>query len=56
MTYFARTSGWVAGKRVLAGEPVELTTAQAQYEPVDLAPKEQAPTPSKRKAKREVAA
>ncbi|EGJ20117.1 hypothetical protein RSWS8N_18194 [Cereibacter sphaeroides WS8N] len=31
----ARADGWIAGRRVKAGEEVSLTAAQAKYEPVD---------------------
>ena len=33
--YIVRSDGWVAGRRVQAGEIVSLTLAQARYEPVD---------------------
>ena len=36
--YVARAEGWIAGRRVAAGAVVELTEAQAKYEPVDPAP------------------
>jgi hypothetical protein len=34
-SYAARADGWVAGRRVLKGEVVEMTDAAAKYEPVD---------------------
>ncbi|TKA96907.1 hypothetical protein FAZ78_09045 [Cereibacter changlensis] len=36
-TYRARAAGWIAGKRVAAGEEIRMTAAQAKYEPVELA-------------------
>lgn len=38
VTYIARADGWVAGRRVTAGDPVLLTKEAARYEPVDLPP------------------
>lgn len=35
-TYHARADGWVAGRRVEKGQAVELTAAEARYEPVEL--------------------
>jgi hypothetical protein len=41
-TFYALADGRVAGERVKAGQPVELTARQAQYEPVtSKAPKAQ---------------
>lgn len=37
-TYIARADGWIAGRRVVAGQTVEMTAAQAKYEPVDPLP------------------
>lgn len=37
-TYIARADGWVAGRRVKAGDTVLLTKEAARYEPVDLLP------------------
>lgn len=37
-TYIADADGWVAGRRVKAGDPVELTAAAAKYEPVTPVP------------------
>lgn len=34
-TYRARAAGWIAGRRVAAGEEIRLTAAQAKYEPVE---------------------
>lgn len=34
-TYTAKASGWVAGKRVKAGDELSLTPAAARYEPVE---------------------
>ncbi|MWP38071.1 hypothetical protein GQY15_10685 [Rhodobacter sphaeroides] len=31
----ARADGWIAGRRVKAGDEVSLTAVQAKYEPVD---------------------
>lgn len=51
--YITRADGWVAGRRVRAGETIALTPAAARYEPVDPAPapkQEKSPrrvTPSK---------
>ena len=46
-TYRALADGWIAGRRVKAGEILDLTLAQAKYEPVepaaDPAPAEPAP-------------
>lgn len=38
MTFVARANGWVAGKRVKAGDTVLLSKAAAKYEPVDPSP------------------
>lgn len=39
-TYYALSDGRVAGQRVTAGQPIELTPEQAKYEPVsNAAPK-----------------
>ena len=34
-TYRAKAAGWIAGRRVAAGEEIRLTEAQAKYEPVE---------------------
>lgn len=34
-SYVVRADGWVAGKRVKAGDLIELTVKAAKYEPVD---------------------
>ncbi|WP_444667135.1 hypothetical protein [Cereibacter changlensis] len=36
-TYRAKAAGWIAGRRVAAGEEIRLTAAEAKYEPVELA-------------------
>ena len=41
-SYIARADGWVAGRRVLQGEVIQLTPAAARYEPVDPAPQAKA--------------
>lgn len=46
----ARTDGWIAGRRVKAGEEVSLTAAQAKYEPVDPVETETASRARKRAA------
>lgn len=51
-TYLARITGWVAGRRVRRGERVQLTAAEAQFEPVDPVPPELAPKPRRRRAPR----
>lgn len=43
----ARADGWIAGRRVKAGEEVSLTAAQAKYEPVDPVETATAETPSR---------
>lgn len=49
-TFYALADGRVAGERVKAGQPVELTAHQAKYEPVTTeAPK----TKSRRKSSAE---
>ncbi len=35
--YKALVSGWIAGARVEAGDRMDLTPAQAKYEPVEMA-------------------
>ncbi|WP_151720218.1 hypothetical protein [Gemmobacter serpentinus] len=37
-SYIARAAGWIAGRRVKAGERLTMTPAAARYEPVDMAP------------------
>ncbi|WP_444667180.1 hypothetical protein [Cereibacter changlensis] len=49
-TYRAKAAGWIAGKRVAAGEEIRLTAAQAKYEPVELVVAEATAKPA-RKAK-----
>ncbi|MEH6775917.1 MAG: hypothetical protein V7668_18480 [Cereibacter changlensis] len=34
-TYRAKAAGWIAGRRVAAGEEIRLTASQAKYEPVE---------------------
>lgn len=50
-TFYALADGHVAGERVKAGQPVELTAREAQYEPVtSVAPKAETPRKPRRKA------
>lgn len=50
-TFYALADGRVAGERVLAGQAVELTARQAQYEPVTSEnPKAKNPRQPRRKA------
>lgn len=51
-TYLARITGWVAGRRVRRGERVQLTAAEARFEPVDPVPPELAPKTKRRRAPR----
>lgn len=46
-TYIARADGWIAGRRVKAGEEVPLTPAEAKYEPVDTPPETVSETSAK---------
>lgn len=56
LTFVARITGWVAGRRVRRGERVQLTAAEARFEPVDPVPTELAPElapkPKRRRAPR----
>lgn len=51
MHYIAKQTGWIAGKRVAAGEPVDLTPEQAKYEHVSPAPVAKKSAAKKRSAK-----
>lgn len=53
MTYVSKIAGWIDGKRVTVGQPVELTEAQAKYEPVEIAPVSPKATTRPRKIKAE---
>ena len=50
-SYIARADGWVAGRRVLQGEVIQLTPAAARYEPVDPAPQAKAGKTPRRAAR-----
>lgn len=52
-TYRARTDGWVAGQRVQKDDLLELTPAQAKYEPVDPEPPATEKLPVKRRVEAE---
>ncbi len=45
-TYAARRAGWVGGARVGRGKHLEMTEAQARYEPVDPVTPAAAATPA----------
>lgn len=47
-TYRAKAAGWIAGRRVAAGEEIRLTAAQAKYEPVELAGEAAAAKPARK--------
>ena len=52
-SFIARADGWVAGRRVRAGEALLLTEVEARFEPVDPAPVDPAPAdPAPAKAPR----
>ena len=52
-TYRAKAAGWIAGKRVAAGEEIRLTAAQAKYEPVqEAAPVAKAATTAAKPARK----
>lgn len=52
MRYIAKASGWIAGKRVTAGQPVDLTPEQAKYEHVGTPPEAVKPASQKSAVKR----
>lgn len=47
-SFHVRASGWIAGQRVEIGDVVELTIAEAKYEPVDPVAPEPGPAPKRR--------
>lgn len=52
LTFVARSTGWVAGRRVRRGEQLQLTAAEARFEPVDPVPPEVAPEPAPKTRRR----
>lgn len=52
-TYRARADGWVAGRRVQKDDLLQLSPAQARYEPVDLHDPTEAEKPAMAKRRSE---